>query len=81
MHDDLDITFGPVRHFGWHRCYLLHIFAPQALCSINFYAHVTSTCIVESTFHNPHKESLIPRPPRKCGYLQAARVNPPRAGL
>jgi len=33
---------------------------------------------------NPHphaKQCRLPYPPRKCGYPEPARVNPPRAGL
>jgi len=50
---------------------------PPRTCS-KFYPHPP-----RSKF-NPHphvKQYRFLHPPRKCRYLQAARVNPPRAGL
>jgi len=46
----------------WECRYTL-VLVPQALCSIEFLAHVTFTCI-GSAFSYPYKEFLISRPPR-----------------
>ena len=48
------------------------LFLPQAVCSIEFLAHVAFTCI-GSTFSCPHKQFLIPRAP---AYI-ALRVTAP----
>ena len=48
---------------------------PQALCNIEFLAHVTFTCI-GSTFSYPHKELLIPTPPRTSTHTSVGTRNP-----
>ena len=59
---------------------LLCIFVPQAFCSINFFAHVAFAGI-ESTSSYPHKEFLIPRPPRTHTYNSVgSHTRPANAG-